>query len=417
MARVVVVGGGPAGCAAAMVAAKTGAEVVLLERMGTLGGLSSWCGQLMGWGARQEAKLMGGGEIYKLWESLEIHRKSDWGVPDGNVLWDVTKIEEATLKLEEAFGVQVMLRARVTDVAVAGNVVKAVVLADGRQIRGDVFVDATGNSGGVEVCEAYGQGCALCLLKCTIFGDRVSITAKAGVADRPGKARYLNRHLVALNSLSPSLRAKVEETPGGYSFHPAPEDFFKIDFTPLWPHPDRPVRDKWKEREISICDVRFAKVLLHIPMEYVRRISGFENAWLANPLTAEGMTASTPQPAPHDNALQVTGLENVFAGGLRAGVYSSAVPAMFVAELAAHNAVRKALGMKLLVLPKTTIQGVFISEVNEGRTPVEWGSDERPPHPKFKEYGLDIPRVTDYQRIRQSIVDAGLLGIYERKLA
>src|SRR5919197_2724758 len=56
--EVLVVGGGPAGCAAAIAAARAGAEVLLLERYGHLGGLSTgglviWIDRMTDWGGRQ----------------------------------------------------------------------------------------------------------------------------------------------------------------------------------------------------------------------------------------------------------------------------------------------------------------------------------------------------------------------------
>ena len=59
---VLVVGGGPAGTAAAVAAAREGADVVLLERYGHLGGLAT--GGLVFW----------------------IDRMNDW---DGNLVWNV----------------------------------------------------------------------------------------------------------------------------------------------------------------------------------------------------------------------------------------------------------------------------------------------------------------------------------------
>ena len=55
---VLVVGGGPAGCAAALAAARAGAEVVLLERYNHLGGLSTgglviWIDRMTDWSGRQ----------------------------------------------------------------------------------------------------------------------------------------------------------------------------------------------------------------------------------------------------------------------------------------------------------------------------------------------------------------------------
>ena len=55
---VLVVGGGPAGCAAAVAAARLGADVLLLERYGHLGGLSTgglviWIDRMTDWNGRQ----------------------------------------------------------------------------------------------------------------------------------------------------------------------------------------------------------------------------------------------------------------------------------------------------------------------------------------------------------------------------
>ena len=55
---VLVVGGGPSGCAAALAAARTGADVVLVERYNHLGGLSTgglviWIDRMTDWHGRQ----------------------------------------------------------------------------------------------------------------------------------------------------------------------------------------------------------------------------------------------------------------------------------------------------------------------------------------------------------------------------
>src|SRR3954471_20282296 len=57
-ADVLVVGGGPAGCAAAVAAARAGGRVLLLERSGYLGGLSTgglviWIHRMTDWEGRQ----------------------------------------------------------------------------------------------------------------------------------------------------------------------------------------------------------------------------------------------------------------------------------------------------------------------------------------------------------------------------
>ena len=52
---------------------------------------------------------------------------------------------------------------------------------------GDAFVDATGTAGGPANCSKYGNGCAMCVLRCHSFGGRVSVTAKAGVKEMIGR--------------------------------------------------------------------------------------------------------------------------------------------------------------------------------------------------------------------------------------
>src|SRR5262245_23350939 len=57
-ADVLVVGGGPSGCAAATAAARLGADVLLLERYGHLGGLATgglvfWIDRMTDWEGRQ----------------------------------------------------------------------------------------------------------------------------------------------------------------------------------------------------------------------------------------------------------------------------------------------------------------------------------------------------------------------------
>ncbi|MGH2519851.1 MAG: FAD-dependent oxidoreductase, partial [Chloroflexota bacterium] len=56
--EVLVVGGGPAGCAAAVAAARAGAQVLLVERYGHLGGLSTgglvfWIDRMTDWAGKQ----------------------------------------------------------------------------------------------------------------------------------------------------------------------------------------------------------------------------------------------------------------------------------------------------------------------------------------------------------------------------
>lgn len=97
-ADVLVVGGGPAGCAAAIAAARTGADTVLLERYGHLGGLSTgglvcWIDRMTDW----DGRLLVGGIGQELIERCGQERavlgppRSLWGShdPDAVAYWSI----------------------------------------------------------------------------------------------------------------------------------------------------------------------------------------------------------------------------------------------------------------------------------------------------------------------------------------
>src|SRR3989304_8434236 len=76
MPKVIIAGGGIAGCAAALGARKAGAEVVLFERTDMLFGVAVRSGEVNGNGwfiGQKELRFLGGGEFFAALESLKIH--------------------------------------------------------------------------------------------------------------------------------------------------------------------------------------------------------------------------------------------------------------------------------------------------------------------------------------------------------
>ena len=78
---VLVVGGGPSGSAAAYAAAKTGADVVLLERYNHLGGLSTgglviWIDRMTDWTGRQVIRGFADEILDRLPPDAKANRKS-----------------------------------------------------------------------------------------------------------------------------------------------------------------------------------------------------------------------------------------------------------------------------------------------------------------------------------------------------
>ncbi len=81
MTKVIVIGGGWVGCAAAISARKAGAEVTILERtdlllgLGNVGGLTRNNGRYT---AAEESILMGGGELFELTDRYSRHKNIDF---------------------------------------------------------------------------------------------------------------------------------------------------------------------------------------------------------------------------------------------------------------------------------------------------------------------------------------------------
>jgi len=93
--EVLVVGGGPAGCAAAVAAARAGADVLLLERYGYLGGLSTgglviWIDRMTDWSGRQVIAGFAREILDRLpREAVAGAKPADWGSKDPhlNAYW------------------------------------------------------------------------------------------------------------------------------------------------------------------------------------------------------------------------------------------------------------------------------------------------------------------------------------------
>jgi len=157
---VLVAGGGPAGVAAALSAARNGARVLLVEKMGFLGG-SATAAQVPAFAPfsdRAKSVVRGIG-----WEVLtEMLRRTGRPLPDPDTYvvpqdkarMDWVPIDVETLKclyddLCEAAGVEVLFHTFCPEVVQNGDRVSAVVLAnkDGLSLaRAKVFIDATGDA-------------------------------------------------------------------------------------------------------------------------------------------------------------------------------------------------------------------------------------------------------------------------------
>lgn len=192
MPKVVVIGGGWAGCAASISAKKAGCEVVLLERTDLLIGLGNVGGIMRNNGrytACEEAIALGANELFNITDKYAIHTNIDFPGHNHATIYNVTKVEPVVRRMLIDMDIKVKLISRVVNVECEDNILKAVILENGETIYGDAFVDTTGTTGPMGNCERYGNGCAMCVLRCPSFGGRVSITSRCGIDDMTGKRK------------------------------------------------------------------------------------------------------------------------------------------------------------------------------------------------------------------------------------
>ena len=149
-ADIVVLGGGPAGCAAAVAAGRLGADVLLVERYGCLGGLAT--GGLVilldSYGKRGEILMSGlAVEYLARLKEREAVRTPEWFELENPVYCPET-LKFICLDMAEKAKVRFLFHAWAVGAQVAGNRIEAVIIESksGRQaLRGRLFVDCTGD--------------------------------------------------------------------------------------------------------------------------------------------------------------------------------------------------------------------------------------------------------------------------------
>ncbi len=384
MTRVVIVGGGLAGCAAAATAAKAGASVTLLERTDVLGGCGILAGMVKKYRslcAKEELRAMGGYDIFQVFDNCLLHEsvKWPWPKPDGvtNIYYDVTQLDPELRKHLSGMGVEIRLISRAKDVEMDGKVIRAVILDDKSKVPGDVFIDTTGGAGGIANCQRYGNGCAMCFMRCPAFGDRVSIAKKAGVKELMGKKRdgsfgpITSAFCLLKESIAPELKKEMERV--GYISIPLPPELINYKRTESITASGN--IDKGFAENVVLSDIggSYAKRTAagYTPLDELRKVPGLERAIYADPIGGTiGNAVRYMALTPRGDALNVPGVENLFVASEKLGVASLSA-AVVLGAVAGHNAVRKAVGMAPLVLPRTIMLGDFIAYLKEN-----WDTEE-----------------------------------------
>ena len=180
MAKIIIIGGGWAGCAAAITAKKAGGDVHLFERTDMLLGLGNVGGIMRNNGrytAAEETILLGAPELFEITDRCSRHKNLDFPGHKHASLYDVAIIEAQVRKLIKSMGINLYLQHRVIDVVKNEDRITAIRLHDNSIFEGDIFIEATGSTGPMGNCRKYGNGCAMCVLRCPSFGPRVSLSS------------------------------------------------------------------------------------------------------------------------------------------------------------------------------------------------------------------------------------------------
>jgi len=375
--KVVVVGGGWAGSAAALAARKAGCEVELFERAdmllgtGLVGGIMRNNGRFT---ATEEAIAMGGGDLFQITDAVSRHKNIEFPGHKHANLYDVSLIEPAVRKTLLKAGVTIHLQARVRDIELQSGTITKVIAdifhGDTITADGDAFVDVTGTAGPQSNCMKHGNGCAMCILRCPTFGPRFSIAAKAGVKEIVGEkpdgtfGAMSGSCKLLKDSLSAAIQKKLNKT--GVCIVAVPAQLQK-SVESLAQKACQQYATKEFAENIVLLDTGHAKLMTsYYPLDMLRQVPGFENARFEDPYAAGiGNSMRYFSMLPRDNALKVDGLNNVFCGGEKAGLLVGHTEAIVTGTLAGHNAARCALGLALYVIPETLACGDAIAYVKQ----------------------------------------------------
>lgn len=372
MIKVVVVGGGWGGCAAALSAAKAGAQVLLLERTdlllgtGLVGGIFRNNGRYTG---AEEAIAMGGGDVFVAMDANARHKGIQFPGHNHASLYDVITMEPLMKKIIQNYGIEIKTKTRVVDVVKYGKKIRGLVVNNGEEVKGDVFIDATGTAGPMGNCLTYGNGCAMCVMRCPAFGPRVSVTGKAEVEEIMGCKQdgsfgamsgscKLNKE-----SLSKEIREKLERD--GVAIVPVPEALQKMGSLGKKACTQYAVAEY--AANLILLDTGHAKLMTsYFPIEDLRSIPGLEQARYEDPYAGSvGNSVRYLGMAPCTNTLQVEGVENLFCCGEKAAILVGHTEAAITGLLAGNNAVRHCLDMQYLELPRTLVSGDLIAFAHE----------------------------------------------------
>jgi len=399
-----------------------GADVVLLERTdmllgtGLVGGIIRNNGR---WTATAEHVAMGMGE---LWDTIDANLRHKNITFPGHAhadLYDVSIMEPGIKDLVLSKGVKVRTQARVTDVVRSGDQLAAVVLEDGERFEGDVFVETTGSFGPQNNCTKLGNGCAMCIMRCPTFGGRVSVAAKAGIAEQRAKRMDGSEGVMSgscklhFDSVSKEIQEQLRAT--GVAVVPMPEALRVAKQKQLGQKACQQYALPEFADNIVLLDTGHVKLMTpYFPLDQLRTIPGMEKSRFEDPYSGGvGNSIRYLAMSPRSDALKVEGLDNLFCAGEKAGPLVGHTEAMMTGSLAGLNAVIWSAGKEPIVVPRSMALGDIIAAASDvlrgGDLSQKLTFSGATYFERMKGLGLYS---TDMAAVRTRVAEAGLEGVF-----
>ena len=424
MTRILIAGGGWAGAAAAVRAAKRGADVTLAEKTDLLLGLGNVGGIMRNNGrftAAEENINLGAGELFHITDKLAVHKNVDFPGHSHASFYDVTLTEPEVHRYLKKLGIKLRMMTRITDVIKEGEGrIKALVTHEGEKLEADAFIDATGSAGPMGNCMRYGNGCSMCVLRCPSFGPRVSITERAGLDDLMavrqdgGRGAFSGSCKLEKKSLSKKLRKKLEK-----------DGVAVIPLQPEMVNREKLARKVCRQyaldafaENLVVIDTGHAKLMTpYFNLEELREIEEFKNARFADPYAGgKGNSVRYMSVGIRDGYMKAQGLENLFLAGEKSGFFVGHTEAITTGSLAGYNSVMYAEGKSMLRLPGSLAVGdimEFSLKVMEEENCLDrrftFAGGEY--FQRMKDRGL---YTTDVALIRKNVEAEGLLDVYNQ---
>jgi len=421
--KVIVIGGGFAGCQAAIQAKKMKAEVHLIERtdmllgVGNVGGIMRNNGRFT---VAEELSYLGANEIIDIMDSLSLHKNVDFTGHKHASLTDIAMVEPKIRNYLMALGVNIHFKSRAINISLENNSITKIKLSNGDYIEGDVFIETTGSTGPMTNCNRYGNGCSMCILRCPTFGGRESLSSKAGINDIIGQRSNGTPGAMSgsceLPRESLSKELLEELTTKGVVSIPVPSE--DINLEKLSQKVCQQYALKEFAENVILLDTGHIKLMTsYYPIEKLRKIPGLENARYIDPLSG-GVSNSIRYLAssPRDNTMKIKGLDNMFCAGEKSGFFVGHTEAMATGALAGYNSVKYVLGEPLLELPRELSIGDIIAYSNEVLD-MENGKMQRHTFSGGEYFermkGLNL-YTTDKNLIKNRVNSLSLLGIFNK---